>query len=190
MQDNNDMYASEAESAAVIQTDKRTAAEKRLDAMLEARGVGEQGADSVAILRGIAVELIGQPAAVPPGWRLVPVEPTAEMIHAVRFAGDPDRPAIGERIAAGETTYPYVGADVALRMCRAILNAAPSDHIPDAGKMVQAAQPRPWVGLTDADREAVFNSLPDALEGFLKKWGWLHFSKATEAALRAKNEVK
>lgn len=53
-----------------------------------------------------------------------------------------------------------------------------------------AAQPSPWVGLTDADREAVFKSLPDALEGFLKKWGWLHFAKAIEEACRAKNEVK
>jgi len=44
-----------------------------------------------------------------------------------------------------------------------------------------------WVGLTDEDRRAVFESLPNALDGFLKLWGWLHFSKAVEAKLREKN---
>lgn len=44
-----------------------------------------------------------------------------------------------------------------------------------------------WVGLTDEDRRAVFESLPNALEGFLKLWGWLHFAKAVEAKLREKN---
>lgn len=50
-------------------------------------------------------------------------------------------------------------------------------------------QPRQWRGLTDEDREDIFNSLPDALEGFLKKWGWLHFSKAVEAKLKEKNHA-
>lgn len=44
-----------------------------------------------------------------------------------------------------------------------------------------------WVGLTDEDRQAVFESLPNALDGFLKLWGWLHFAKAVEAKLREKN---
>ena len=44
-----------------------------------------------------------------------------------------------------------------------------------------------WVGLTDEERQAVFESLPNALDGFLKLWGWLHFSKAVEAKLREKN---
>jgi hypothetical protein len=55
---------------------------------------------------------------------------------------------------------------------------------------VDAAPPaaqRQWVGLTDEDRQAAFESIPDMLEGFLKKWGWLHFSKAIEAKLREKN---
>jgi len=47
--------------------------------------------------------------------------------------------------------------------------------------------PKPWVGLTDADRKAAFESLPDMLDGFLKTWGWLHFSKAIEAKLKEKN---
>ena len=44
-----------------------------------------------------------------------------------------------------------------------------------------------WQGLTDEDRQAVFESLPDMLEGFLKTWGWLHFAKAIEAKSREKN---
>jgi hypothetical protein len=46
---------------------------------------------------------------------------------------------------------------------------------------------RTWVGLTDEDRQAAFESMPDMLDGFLKKWGWLHFSKALEAKLKEKN---
>lgn len=41
--------------------------------------------------------------------------------------------------------------------------------------------------LTDDDRQKVFESLPDALEGFMKKWGWLHYAKAIEAICREKN---
>jgi plasmid stabilization system protein ParE len=48
-------------------------------------------------------------------------------------------------------------------------------------------QKRTWVGLTDEDRQAAFESMPDMLDGFLKKWGWLHFSKALEAKLKEKN---
>ncbi len=44
-----------------------------------------------------------------------------------------------------------------------------------------------WVGLTDEDRQAVFESLPDALDGFLKLWGWPHFAKAIEIKVREKN---
>jgi len=29
--------------------------------------------------------------------------------------------------------------------------------------------------------------MPDMLDGFLKTWGWLHFSKAIEAKLKEKN---
>ena len=46
---------------------------------------------------------------------------------------------------------------------------------------------REWIGLTDKDRQAAFESLPDMLDGFLHKWGWLHFSKAIEAKLKEKN---
>lgn len=48
-------------------------------------------------------------------------------------------------------------------------------------------QPAAWVGLTDEDRKKAFESMPDMLEGFLKKWGWVHFSKAIENILKEKN---
>ena len=46
---------------------------------------------------------------------------------------------------------------------------------------------RTWVGLKDEDRQAAFESLPDMLDGFLNKWGWLHFAKAIETKLKEKN---
>ena len=62
------------------------------------------------------------------------------------------------------------------------------------GQLKAAAQPplpvqpqRPWVGLTDEDRQAAFESMPDMLEGFLKTWGWLHFAKALEQIVKEKN---
>jgi len=50
-----------------------------------------------------------------------------------------------------------------------------------------SGKPSPWVGLTDEDRQAAFESMPDMLDGFLKTWGWLHFSKAIEAKLKERN---
>ena len=47
---------------------------------------------------------------------------------------------------------------------------------------------QPWISLSDDDRIAVMNGLPDALDGFLKTWGWLHFAKAIEAKCRALND--
>jgi hypothetical protein len=44
-----------------------------------------------------------------------------------------------------------------------------------------------WIYLTDEDRNRAFESLPDGLEGFLKKWGWLHFAKSIESACKDKN---
>lgn len=44
-----------------------------------------------------------------------------------------------------------------------------------------------WIGLTDEDRQRVFESLPGGLEGFLKGWGWLHFAKAIEEICKEKN---
>ena len=44
-----------------------------------------------------------------------------------------------------------------------------------------------WIDLTDEDRQAAFESLPDMLDGFLKTWGWLHFAKAIEAQVKARN---
>jgi hypothetical protein len=52
-----------------------------------------------------------------------------------------------------------------------------------------SAKPSSWVALTDEDRQAVHDSLPDALGGFMKLWGWLHFAKAIEDKAREKNEA-
>jgi len=52
---------------------------------------------------------------------------------------------------------------------------------------MQEPPQRTWQGLTDEDRQAAFESMPDMLDGFLKTWGWLHFSKAIEAKLKQKN---
>lgn len=51
---------------------------------------------------------------------------------------------------------------------------------------VQTA-PVDWNELTDLDRQQVFESLPDMLNGFLKTWGWVHFAKGIEQKCREKN---
>ncbi len=50
-------------------------------------------------------------------------------------------------------------------------------------------EPGEWIGLTDADRQAAFESLPDMLDGFLKTWGWLHFANAIEQKCKEKNRT-
>ena len=57
----------------------------------------------------------------------------------------------------------------------------------NCGQIYTTPPQRTWVGLTDEDRQAAFESMPDMLDGFLKTWGWLHFSKAIEAKLKEKN---
>jgi hypothetical protein len=44
-----------------------------------------------------------------------------------------------------------------------------------------------WNFFTDEDRIEILNSLPNYLDGFLKTWGWLNFSKATEQKIIEKN---
>lgn len=55
-----DEYASEAETAALIQPDTRTPAQKQLDKMLADRGADEQSANVVLILYEIALELLAK----------------------------------------------------------------------------------------------------------------------------------
>lgn len=50
-----------------------------------------------------------------------------------------------------------------------------------------APPPRPWQGLTDEERKEIFESMPGGMEGFLRTWGWLPFSKALEQKLKEKN---
>jgi hypothetical protein len=61
--------------------------------------------------------------------------------------------------------------------------AMESAGFPDGGKSEAVA----WNALTDEDRKAAFESLPDMLEGFLKKWGWLNFAKEIERRCMEKN---
>lgn len=56
-------------------------------------------------------------------------------------------------------------------------------------ELERASQPGGgWNALTDEDRKAAFESLPDMLEGFMKKWGWLHFAKEIERRCYEKNQ--
>ena len=50
-----------------------------------------------------------------------------------------------------------------------------------------AVQQDGWLPLTDEDRDRAFQTLPDMLDGFIKKWGWLHYAKAIEEECRVKN---
>lgn len=102
-----------------------------------------------------------QAPAVPSGWKLVPMEPTPEMVHAVRFAGDPERPAMGARIIEGETAFPFVGADVALRMCRAMLTAAPTPPAQTTPEPVGG----PW-GWAIEDKHGVAQAIRPARKEF------------------------
>lgn len=52
----NDLYASEADTLALLRPDQRSDAEKKLDAMLEERGAWEQGSDAYPILYQFALE--------------------------------------------------------------------------------------------------------------------------------------
>ena len=53
-----DPYASEEETRALVRKDVRTPAMKQLDAMLEARGASEMGAEAGQILYEIALQLL------------------------------------------------------------------------------------------------------------------------------------
>lgn len=46
-----------------------------------------------------------------------------------------------------------------------------------------------WNALTDKDRDDVLASMPGAIDGFLKGWGWLQFAQAIEERCREKNET-
>lgn len=51
----------------------------------------------------------------------------------------------------------------------------------------QKQEPVTWNALTDDDRKRALESMPDWLDGFMKKWGWLHFAKAIEDICKEKN---
>jgi len=82
---------------------------------------------------------------------------------------------------AGNSPKAYREADAAHRAA----------GIKEVAKLIaeQAHEPL-WNSLDDSDRERAFNSMPDMLEGFMKKWGWLHFAKAIEAICQEKNPAR
>lgn len=64
------------------------------------------------------------------------------------------------------------------------------DKASTSADVPQGAEAAQWNALTDEDRQAAFESLPDMLDGFLKKWGWLHFAKEIERRCREKNTAQ
>lgn len=50
-----------------------------------------------------------------------------------------------------------------------------------------APSQREWHSLTDDERKEIFESMPGGMQGFLRTWGWLLFSKALEQKLKEKN---
>lgn len=63
MTNKKDPYASEAETQALLASDTRTAAERKLAQMMVERGVDEQGAEAYPILWEIAVNLLDEGVA-------------------------------------------------------------------------------------------------------------------------------
>jgi hypothetical protein len=61
-----DPYASEEETKAILVSDTRTQAERKLAQMMTERGADEQGAESALILRQITLELLSKQPQQPP----------------------------------------------------------------------------------------------------------------------------
>ena len=105
-----------------------------------------------------------------------------------RYVATPREPLTKDQILAlWEDTYVQRGSTGiefarAVEAAHGITSDMKQEHVDKTAK-----QRHEWVGLTDEDRQAAFESLPDMLDGFLHKWGWLHFSKAIEAKLKEKN---
>jgi len=86
-----------------------------------------------------------------------------------------------------EPAYPKGECDCGGIVAVADYTALSDKYVALSDKYVALKAQRTWQGLTDEDRQAAFESMPDMLDGFLKTWGWLHFSKAIEAKLKQKN---
>ena len=109
----------------------------------------------------------------PAGWRLVPVEPTRDMLTN------------------------WIKADVvsnrtAPDLYRAMLDAAPSapaennltcSFSPDLQKCGAPAA----IELADDQIDAIADAMPGGLEGFMKGWGWRQFARAV---LEATHNIK
>lgn len=93
---------------------------------------------------------------------------------------------------AGSGWFKVIDAIRSLKKAGAETASKPARHGVDAevsggAGLAQVNGARRWNPLTDEDRQAAFESLPDMLEGFLKKWGWLHFAKEIERRCMEKN---
>jgi hypothetical protein len=44
-----------------------------------------------------------------------------------------------------------------------------------------------WANLTNEECEAIADTLPGGVRGYLTEWGWLTFARAVEERLRLKN---
>jgi hypothetical protein len=108
--------------------------------------------------------------------------------------------AQAERIAALEAKCALLAASLDQEEKRSeALEAGLTDGVTDDMAVLQSrveeleaqlrerGEPVAWEPLTDDDRTAAFQSLPNMLEGFLKTWGWLHFAKEIELRCKEKN---
>lgn len=99
------------------------------------------------------------------------------------------REALAEQEQQGEAV-----AKIVLNRAGQITMQTPDGDCFDMSKHVgvtlyTAPQKREWVELSDEDRAAAFNSLPDMLDGFLKKWCWMHFANEIERRCMEKQGI-
>lgn len=93
---------------------------------------------------------------------------------------DIELPALPKPTAVGVWVYTEPTTHTDGAMCAFARAAVLADRARTAASCA-------WIDLTDEDRDRALRTLPDMLDGFLKKWGWLHFAKAVEAICKEKN---
>ncbi len=114
-------YTSAIRAQLTAQTNRAAAAEQQVTALTHRLDMANRlNTDA----RNELAHLSARQAA-PDGWRLVPTEPTSQMLHVGRYGGDKDTPAYGKKPIEGETAWPYVADHTAAKIYRAMLSAAP-----------------------------------------------------------------
>ena len=96
-----------------------------------------------ADLTGGATDMPVQQARVPDGYRLVPVEPTAEMVHAIPWP---------------ENVTPHIGIET----YRAMLAAAPTPPVPAPTGPTATAPERIWLQVSEDEYDGPFPADHDA----------------------------